>query len=325
MVQQVVEFPSIINRTHIQFANRIAHAVAAVGRSMRVAGVRRMFHQYAHELRRHRRRSHPQSFNSALAVCDASLRKIFPRPFVLVVHGVAVANPVLHFEISCIRLGPVDADCIHVFFLVERHDDPLRVKRIVLSGEFFAEIGIALPVRLRVAIIQAREAIELRAAVPREAAVAQLVAIGMPDHFFRRSRVADEVSFAARIAPLALRIPMPCLHEQVRILPVTHHSPARRQHFLNLVRAKEHVGSVARHAIHSRAQRVERAELVHHMAGRRVHGDHLRDGIDRAAAECGREGDEENNSGSISHECSSDCCSSDKFLPANRAVCGIKR
>ena len=71
---------------------------------------------------------------------------------------------------------------------------------------------------------------------------------------------------------------MPRLHEQVGVLAVTDHSPSCRENFRDLIGAKEHIGSVAGHAIDGRSQRIERAELVHDVARRRVDGDRLRGG-----------------------------------------------
>ena len=63
---------------------------------------------------------------------------------------------------------------------------------------------------------------------------------------------------------------MPGLDEQVRVLPVTDHAPPCRKDLLDLVGPKKHVGDIARHPVHGRTERIQRAELVHHMTGCRI-------------------------------------------------------
>jgi hypothetical protein len=70
------------------------------------------------------------------------------------------------------------------------------------------------------------------------------------DHFFRGSRVAGEVSLPRGIAPCALGIPVPGLHEQVGVLAVTDDSPASGENLLDLIRPKKYVGGIAGHAVH---------------------------------------------------------------------------
>ena len=168
---------------------------------------------------------------------------------------------------------------VDVLFLVERDHHPLRMQRIVFSGELLGQIWIALPVRLQSPSSRREISVELCAAIAREATVAQRVAVGVPDHFAGRSRIPGEVSFARGIAPRAFRIPMPRLHKQVCVLPVADGSPSRRENFLDLIGTKEHVGGVAGHAIDGRSQGIKRAELVHHVAGRRVDRHGLRGGM----------------------------------------------
>ena len=64
---------------------------------------------------------------------------------------------------------------------------------------------------------------------------------------------------------------MPRLHKQVGVLPIADDSPARRKDFLDLIGPKENVGGIAGNTIDGRPQRIQRAELVHHVAGGRVY------------------------------------------------------
>src|SRR5208337_3323320 len=75
-------------------------------------------------------------------------------------------------------------------------------------------------------------------------------------------------SLACGIAPSALGIPMPGLHKQIGVLPVTDDSPPGGQDLLDLVGPKKHVGGIAGHTIHGRAQCIEGTECVYDMAGR---------------------------------------------------------
>src|SRR5260370_34033436 len=110
---------------------------------------------------------------AAIAISNRSGREVLPRAFILLIHGVALAYPVLHLKIASERIGPLDAKCVVVFFLVESNDYPLWMKRVVLACEIVAQVRIAFPIRVRVSIVEAGVAIELGAAVAREAAVRQ--------------------------------------------------------------------------------------------------------------------------------------------------------
>src|SRR5579884_3559952 len=86
----------------------------------------------------------------------------------------------------------------------------------------------------------------------------------MPDRFLGRFRISDEISFSGRVAPFALGIPMPRLHEEIRILPITDHSPSGRENLFNLIGTEERVGRVARNSIHRRSECVTRTKRIHH-------------------------------------------------------------
>src|SRR5208337_4468548 len=141
----------------------------------------------------------------------------------------------------------------------------LWVQRVILASEGLGQIGIALPVRVDVAVIQTREAVKLRPVVSRESAVRKGIAVGVPDHFSRRSGISHEIPFARRIAPSALGVPMPGLHEQIRVLAITDHAPPRRKDLLDLIRPKKHFGGIARYPVYGRTKGIHGAELVHHM------------------------------------------------------------
>ena len=105
----------------------------------------------------------------------------------LVVHGV-FAGPVLNLVDTRIWFGPGNTNRIYVLLLPQIDHHPLRMERIRFASEWLCEIGIALPVGIQIAVIEAGEAVEFRPAVSGEAAMLQGIAIRMPDPIGGRSR-----------------------------------------------------------------------------------------------------------------------------------------
>src|SRR5207245_6867354 len=238
---------------------------------MAVASVGGTRHQNAYEFRADWRSTEAQRCHPTLRIRYCSGGEGLPRTLVLFVHGVAVADPVLYFERLRVGISPLDADCIDILFLVESDHHPLRMKRVIFSGEFLCQIGIAFPVGIEIAIVEPREAVKLGATVAGESAVTKLIAVGVANHLLRRCRIAGEISFPRGVAPCALGIPVPGLDKQICVLPITDHSPTCRLVLLALVRPEEHICSVAGHAVYCGTQSVKGTESVHDMAGCRIH------------------------------------------------------
>src|SRR5438034_2488401 len=96
---------------------------------------------------------------------------------------------------------------------------------VVFAREGLAEIWIAFPVRVCIAVSQPRIAGSIGL---REPCVRQRIAKRMADEFCRCG-VAHEVTLVAGLAPFSFRVPMPSLNVQFRVLPVTDRLPASRE------------------------------------------------------------------------------------------------
>src|SRR5438309_2074606 len=106
------------------------------------------------------------------------------------------------------------------------HDNPLRVHRIVFPSECPCKVRIALPVSVLIAIGHTGVAVPVRAIVASEAATRQEIPKRMANEFSGTS-IANEISFAARIAPGSPRVPMPRLNnEEFRVLAIAQGLPA---------------------------------------------------------------------------------------------------
>src|ERR1700751_3021407 len=103
----------------------------------------------------------------------------------------------------------------------------------------------------------------------------QGIAVGMANHFGGRG-VAGEVPFARWIAPFALRIPMPGLHEEFGVLPVADGAPASGKDLLDLVGPEEYIGGVAGDAIDGGAKGVRWGEGIDDVVGSGIDADGLR-------------------------------------------------
>ena len=73
------------------------------------------------------------------------------------------ACPVLDQITPRVRLTPRDSNCVHIVVAGKVHDYPLRITGIVFAGEWFCQIGIALPVSLLVTVRDAGIAVRIGA------------------------------------------------------------------------------------------------------------------------------------------------------------------
>src|SRR6266700_1411331 len=117
---------------------------------------------------------------------------------------------------------------------------PLWIVRIVFTRERFREIGVAFPVSFFVAVGDARVSVRIGAVVARETAMRKEVPERVADDI-SRFRVTDVITSTTRIAPSALRIPVPGFNKQFRVLAVGYRLPTRRQNTeLFVERSEEH-------------------------------------------------------------------------------------
>jgi hypothetical protein len=121
---------------------------------MSIASIRRLGHENADKFGIHGSGIEPDRGGSPRAGSHHSQRELFPCPLVLLVHGIAIASPVLHGISSSVWLGPIDSDRVDVLFPTQVNHHPLRVSGVIFSGEFLGEIRITFPVGLHLSIIQ---------------------------------------------------------------------------------------------------------------------------------------------------------------------------
>src|ERR1019366_66364 len=173
MVEKILDFTAIGDRAKIALSDRVSDAVAAVGRAMTITSIGGARHPDANELGRHWCRRQKHSGVSTLSVGNGSRGKILPCSFVLVIHGVAIAHPVLHLEIASKWIGPLDADSIDGLVFIEHDDEPLRMERVLYASEIVAQVWISFPIWLGVSVIEAGVAIDLCASVASKVLVRQ--------------------------------------------------------------------------------------------------------------------------------------------------------
>src|ERR1700733_11093382 len=135
------------------------------------------------------------------------------------------SGPVLDHKFLGVGRAPRDANAVDLLYLREIHHHPLRMQFVILAGEVLRQIGIALPESLLIAIGHAREADIVCAVVAGEAAPRQTVPVGVANGF-RGSGRPGEISAASRIAPRALRIPVPGFHGKLGVLTKSYWLPA---------------------------------------------------------------------------------------------------
>src|SRR3979490_1671362 len=88
----------------------------------------------------------------------------------------------------------------------------------------------------------------------RKTGVGQGMSVGVPNKI-RGWGIAREVDLIARLAPCALRIPIPGFDVEFRVLPIGDGLPARGQHLLEDRVRKKLVSCRSRYAIDTGAQR----------------------------------------------------------------------
>src|SRR5207245_3570021 len=195
-----------------------------------------------------------QSFGPTGAVHDGATRKRQPRPFRGLLNGI-FARPVLHEIMPRKGLSPSDADRIDRMTRCQIDDNPLRILRVIFSGECLTQIRIAFPIRVCAAVRYARESVLVGAIVAGETTMRQKISERVPDKI-ARLRVPYKVPLAAGIAPCALRIPVPRFNKQFRILPVADRLPSRGEHLFDGGFGQEIVSRSSGTASHAVAERL---------------------------------------------------------------------
>ena len=192
---------------------------------MRIASVGGFRHQNSQKSHRQRTRAQLHGRQTAASIRNHAARKSLPHAARGSFDRI-VAGPVLNHVAHRVRLGPLDLDARDLLHLRQVHHDPLRMCGIAFARESLCQVWIALPIARGVSIRQPRKSGIIRPVIARESTMRQRVAVRIAQKF-RGVRRAGEISFAARVAPRSLRIPMPRLHRQFRILAKTHRLPAR--------------------------------------------------------------------------------------------------
>src|SRR5438046_10079238 len=147
----------------------------------------------------------------------------------------------------------------------ESHDNPLRIRRVILTGECLTQVRIAFPICIRAAIRYARETVLVGAVIAGETTMRQKISERVPDKI-ARLRVPYKVPLAAGIAPCALRIPVPRFNKQFRILPVADRLPSRGEHLFDCGFGEELVSRSSGKAINACAERLSGNNGLHGMS-----------------------------------------------------------
>ncbi len=207
------------------FACGIANTVSRIGRSVRVASVRRLGHPDADEASAHRFGCEPHDWRAALRVCKFALREIQPFAGNRLVHGIVAAQPILHAKGFCIGFGPCDAHSLDRLRRAKINHDPLGMAQITLACKSRRQIGIALPVSRCVAVRQARITVR-SATVAGIAAVRQRVAVRNTQRVFGLGASREIAALLFGVAPRTIGIPMPRGNGQFSVLAVGDGTPA---------------------------------------------------------------------------------------------------
>src|SRR5215469_11652930 len=91
------------------------------------------------------------------------------------------------------------------------------MQRVALARVVLGQVRIALPEAVQISVCEPGKAGVLGSVIAGEAAPRQAVAVRVSNRL-AKSRRAGEISFAARIAPRALRIPVPRFDRQFGVL-----------------------------------------------------------------------------------------------------------
>src|SRR5579872_3714730 len=149
-------------------------------------------------------------FTSTFSRDHGTMWKCLPYAFGLSLDGI-ISSPVLHLVPSCIRIYPSDANAVDHLILREVKNHPLRMERIAFSSKTLREVGIALPISIRIAVRKPRKTGVPGSVVARRSPMRQRISIRVANHFPRCGR-ARKVAFPTGIAPRSPRIPVPRLH-----------------------------------------------------------------------------------------------------------------
>src|ERR1700722_527105 len=91
---------------------------------------------------------------------------------------------------------------------------------------------IALPIRIQIAVGESRVADHICTVVVSDAAMRQRISVRMADGL-TEGGASREVTFAGRIAPRTLRVPVPSLHVEFGVLAVADRLPTGGQNLLD--------------------------------------------------------------------------------------------
>ena len=256
-----------------ELANRVTQTVAAVGRPVRVAGIRRSRHPDPNVLHRHRRDGKLNRGAAALAVVDDAVRKGNPRALRRLLDRV-FAVPVLDHVLPREGLGPGDPHGVERTRGCQVDNHPLRMKRIVFARVRLRQVGIALPVGVQVAIGESRVADHICAVIVSDAAMRQGISVGMANGL-TEGGASGEITFARGIAPSALRIPVPGFHVKLGVLAVADRLPSGGEHLLDRRLDESFVRGAVREPVDAGAQGLRGDDRVGRMARRGIHANRL--------------------------------------------------
>src|ERR1700746_327758 len=94
------------------------------------------------------------------------------------------------------------------FVRSEVDDDPLRMGRIGLPGEFAGQVRIAFPEGLGIAVSNPRIAV-FGAAIARVAAVGERISVRVANGIFQLGAAGEVSTLVGLVAPAAIGIPVP--------------------------------------------------------------------------------------------------------------------
>ncbi len=164
----------------------------------------------------------------AVSAGDFTLREFHPRASERLIERAWGAVPIFDGVLRCVRIGPGNLNGINVSGPRKFNDDPLRVRRVRFAGEAAAEVRVALPVRRRIAIGNARVLILARVTACGSA-VSDAIPIRVRELLCGLG-AADKISILVRsIAPCAVWIPVPCVVGELGVLAVGYGAPAGRE------------------------------------------------------------------------------------------------
>ncbi len=254
VAHHVTKGPVRAQRPEPHLADGVAHGVARIGRPGR-RGRRALFQQDAEELRPDGMRRQAQHGRPAPAVVHGPCRECHPSALVVVFVD---AGPVLDLELQGEGLGPGDAGGVDDRRRVEAHHDPLRALAR-LAGVAPVQVGVGLPERRSVAVVEARIAVVI-GLVDGVAAPGQPVAPGGQDRRLGRIAGGPVALGVLRVAPGPFIAPVPGLDGELGAQAIGQGLEARLPHPGDVVRREQLIHPARRHAVNPRAQRLVGAE-----------------------------------------------------------------